>query len=127
MVWPQSCSLQCVLKGFHIPQHEQQRLVLPPSEVHIMKGAWGGDKAKNSVHHAASEALRGVDKVVLVAALDAVVSVGAALLVGSTRDGGAVNLTLMNGNDRIKVFCANADELTAALADLRDSFKPAHT
>jgi len=92
-----------------------------------MKGAWSGDKNQAKAHHAASEALRGVDKAVLVSALDAVVSVGAALLVGATRDGGAVNLTLMNGSDRIKVYCANADELTGALADLRDSLAPAQT
>lgn len=88
-----------------------------------MKGVWGESKASTSKHNAAEEALRGAKSELLLQAVIACTSTGAALMVGVTRDNGAVVLTLMWGDKRPKVYCANANELNEALTDLIESVK----
>lgn len=48
-------------------------------------------------------------------ALDKVLKAGCALLVGQTRDGGAVVLTVLDGEQRHRTYCANDAELQAAI------------
>lgn len=43
--------------------------------------------------------------------LDAVCRAGCAIMFGHTRDGGAVVITVLDGDNRYKQYCANADEL----------------
>lgn len=90
-----------------------------------MKGIWNSEKSDNVEYRPALDALKAVNPTVLADALHAVVSDGAALMFGTTRDYGAICLTLMSGNDRRKVYPSNVQELDQALRDLAESFQPA--
>lgn len=87
-----------------------------------MKGIWSIEKSADTTYRPAIDALSAVDSKLLALAFAAVVSDGAALMVGTTRDYGAICLTLMSGNDRRKVYPSNVQELDQALRDLVDSF-----
>jgi len=47
-------------------------------------------------------------------AIDAALAKGCAVMIGTTRDGGAIVITILDGDDRHRTYCANSDELTAA-------------
>jgi len=51
-------------------------------------------------------------------ALDKVLAQGCAVLVGTTRDGGALVLTVLDGDQRHRTYCSNYDELAAAVKAL---------
>lgn len=87
-----------------------------------MKGMWNSEKSADTTYRPAIDALSAVDSKLVALALAAVVSDGAALMFGTTRDYGAVCLTLMSGNDRRKVYPSNVQELEQALRDLVESF-----
>lgn len=48
-------------------------------------------------------------------ALDAVLRSECAIIIGSTRDGGAVVLTILDGEERHRTYCSNEGELSAAI------------
>jgi hypothetical protein len=47
--------------------------------------------------------------------LDKVLEQGCAVLVGRTRDGGALVLTVLDGEQRHRTYCSTDDELRAAI------------
>lgn len=47
--------------------------------------------------------------------LDAVCRSGCALMVGHTRDGGAVVFTILDGDNRHRTYCSNDNELQGAI------------
>jgi len=47
--------------------------------------------------------------------LDAVCRAGCAVMVGHTRDGGAVVFTILDGDNRHRTYCANDAELQGAI------------
>lgn len=47
--------------------------------------------------------------------LDVVCRAGCAIMVGHTRDGGAVVFTILDGDDRHRTYCSNDHELQAAI------------
>lgn len=47
--------------------------------------------------------------------LDSVCRSGCAVMVGHTRDGGAVVLTILDGDNRHRTYCSNDHELQAAI------------
>ena len=51
-------------------------------------------------------------------ALDRVCRQGCAVMVGSTRDGGALVLTILDGETRHRTYCSNQDELDAAVESM---------
>lgn len=51
-------------------------------------------------------------------ACDAILQCECALIVGRTRDGGALVLTILDGEDRHRTYCSNDDELDAALTSI---------
>jgi hypothetical protein len=51
-------------------------------------------------------------------ALDQVTSNGDAMLIARTSDGGAVALTLLEGDDRHKLYATNQDELDRIFDEL---------
>ena len=55
-------------------------------------------------------------------ALDVVIHAGHALIIGSTRDGGALCITVLEGDTRHRTYCATTEELGDALARLREFF-----
>jgi hypothetical protein len=50
------------------------------------------------------------------AAIDAALDSGLAIIVGRTKDGGAVSLTLLAGEERHRTYCATQEELDEAFA-----------
>lgn len=62
-----------------------------------------------------------VDPKSWVEAIERSLLVGTGLLISSTSDGGAVSITVYEGSERRRSYCATADELTEALAAVRDS------
>jgi len=56
-------------------------------------------------------------------AVDAVLACGCALMVGHTRDGGALVLTILDGQDRYRTYCSNQDELDAAVSSAYEMYK----
>jgi len=58
----------------------------------------------------------------LAKALDTVLQSGCAVLMGHTRDGGALVLTILDGQDRHRTYCASEDELEAAVKAMLDLY-----
>jgi hypothetical protein len=56
--------------------------------------------------------------------LDKVLAEGAAVMVGRTRDGGALVLTVLDGDQRHRTYCSSTAELEAALESLEAAFTP---
>jgi hypothetical protein len=82
-----------------------------------MKGAFGG--AKSRVASGSAKALiEGVSGAQWQNVLSSVLGSGSALMVGTTRDGSTVVLTLFQGEDRGKVYATTLAELKSAVADL---------
>jgi len=48
-------------------------------------------------------------------ALDAILRSECAVIIGCTRDGGALVLTILDGEERHRTYCSNDGELSAAL------------
>lgn len=113
-----AATIQYTLPGtFDIlyPQH---------TEVLAMKGVWNAQKATNRDYRPGIDALTAVNKELLAVAILSAVEHGCALMFGATRDGGAVALTLLDGNDRHKLYPQNVQELDQALQDLVESLAP---
>lgn len=87
-----------------------------------MKGVWSGDKGITSAHRPAIDALSTVNPELLRKFVAAVVSTGAAVSISVTRDHSAVVLTVLDGNDRHKIYPTDLQELTQALEDGAASF-----
>lgn len=56
--------------------------------------------------------------------LDKVLRAGCALMVGHTRDGGAVVLTVLDGENRHRTYCSSDEELDAAFERLEAMYTP---
>jgi len=54
--------------------------------------------------------------------LDKLLRQGCALILGHTRDGGAVVLTVLAGEDRHRTYCSNIQELEEAIAAIDATF-----
>lgn len=91
-----------------------------------MKGMWSGEKSTNAEYRPALDSIASIEPKLLASAIQAVAGTGAALIFSCTRDFGAVCLTLLDGNDRHKVYATNAQELDQALRDLVESMSPSH-
>jgi hypothetical protein len=55
--------------------------------------------------------------------LDVVTAAGCALMLGRTRDGGALVLTILDGDDRYRTYCANNTELQNAIDAMLKMYK----
>jgi hypothetical protein len=90
-----------------------------------MRGMWAGDKPRDqTVRLPAMDALCSCDPSLVCRAIQAATNDGCALTFSMTRDKGSLVVTLLNGNDRPKVYVKDAAELTQCLQDLLDSFEP---
>lgn len=87
-----------------------------------MKGMFAGTKNTPQDYKPAVDGLNAVDGSILRAAIVACISSGAAVQFSCTRDMGALVVTVLDGNDRHKVYPSNAQEIAQAIEDLRDSF-----
>lgn len=54
--------------------------------------------------------------------LDVILSAGCGVILGRTRDGGAVCITVLDGDTRHRTYCANDEELDDALVALKAAF-----
>lgn len=79
----------------------------------------GGGKYQKAATSSGSahgvEALQEVDPALLHSAVCAVLQAGDAVLLGTTRDGGAVAMQLYSGDSLDKLYCATLEELQDAL------------
>lgn len=48
---------------------------------------------------------------------------GAGLVLTVTRDGGALSITVLDGNEKLKTYCANKEQLSSAALALRARYK----
>jgi hypothetical protein len=55
-------------------------------------------------------------------AIDNVVHAGCAIMIGQTRDGGALVFTVLDGDDRHRTYCSNDGELDRALLALHKMY-----
>jgi hypothetical protein len=55
-------------------------------------------------------------------ALDATIRHGNAVLIGQTRDGGALVITILEGDERHRTYAATQEELDAAVGALEDLY-----
>ncbi len=55
--------------------------------------------------------------------VDLVLRNGCALMVGHTRDGGALVLTVLDGEYRHRTYCSNASELEDAITSMQSSYE----
>lgn len=53
-----------------------------------------------------------------------VIAAGCAIMLGATRDGGAVVITIFDGDTRHKTYCSDDLELDRAMAALIDVYEP---
>lgn len=88
-----------------------------------MRGMFAGEQATNKTVRTASDSVRSIDAALLADAIAAAISDGVAVLFAATRDGGAVVITVLDGDKRHKAYASNAGELLQAVTDLRASFK----
>jgi hypothetical protein len=62
-----------------------------------------------------------VDEAGILVAIARVTEEGAALLFGVTRDGGALVLTICDGDERLKLYGTSTDEMGVHLREVADS------
>lgn len=87
-----------------------------------MKGVWAGETKKRGASSQAVEAMRKLKGDKLRNAITATINLGAAIMFSATRDGGAVVVTVLDGDARNKVYPTTLAELEQALDDLIESF-----
>ena len=92
-----------------------------------MKGVWGGEKSIGTAHRPALDALSAVDPSLLRGFVAAVVATGAAVSISVTRDASAVVLTVLDGQNKHKLYPSDLQELMEALQDGIESFTPNQT
>jgi len=56
-------------------------------------------------------------------ALDAILNQGCAVIIGTTRDGGALVITILDNDDRHRTYCSNEDELEEAISEIIQLYK----
>lgn len=85
-------------------------------------GKYGGVRPKGTGPYGA-EALGEVDADLLREALTAVLTAGDAILLGTTRDGGAVAIQAYSGDQIDKLYGSSVVELEVVLSGVRDAAK----
>lgn len=55
--------------------------------------------------------------------ITAIVNAGDAVTLGRTRDGGALSLVILSGDERIRRYARGADEIHSLLVDIRTSLE----
>ena len=54
--------------------------------------------------------------------IDKILDAGNAILIGTTRDGSTVSLTILEGNERHRTYCSSPEELERALHAIMDLY-----
>jgi len=57
-------------------------------------------------------------------AIDRVVTAGNAVMLGQTRDGGAIVITILEGEQRHRTYCSNEQELDEAITAMFENYAP---
>ena len=86
-----------------------------------MKGVFASEKATARNSDNVERMLSEINPALLRMAILATVQTGCAVLFGSTRDNGALVVTLLNGNERAKAYPTSTPELEQCLLDLGES------
>lgn len=88
------------------------------------KRSFGKKSADSAKQTTAPDLLTGAPPKLFLDTLALVIGQGAAVMLGGTRDGSAIVLTLLDGDRRDKVYIHDKDELREALTDLAADFSP---
>lgn len=62
------------------------------------------------------------DNAFLGQAIDRVVAAGCAIMLGQTRNGGTLCITILDGDDRHRTYCTTGDELDQAVAAMLEMY-----
>jgi hypothetical protein len=57
-------------------------------------------------------------------AVDKILRAGCAVLLGQTRDGGALVLTILDGEERHRTYCSNQSDLDKAITSIDFAYTP---
>ncbi len=63
-----------------------------------------------------------VECIVALQAIEALLEAACAIIISRTRDGGALCLTVLDGDERHRTFCSNGEELEAAFHSILNLF-----
>lgn len=88
------------------------------------KKSFGKKSASSAKLTTAPDLLTSAPPKLLLDTLALVIGQGAAVMLGGTRDGAALVITLLDGDRRDKVYVHDKDELREALTDLAADFSP---
>lgn len=121
-VYPATCSLVCVWAGEHVATYVQSSYLTDKNGVIDMRGVFSGEKQTSKSSNQAQQLLKTINGNKLRDSVAVVLSSGAAVMLASTRDGGAIVITLLDGNDKGKVYVTNMAEFEEALQDMALSF-----
>jgi len=88
-----------------------------------MKGVWADGGVTRETSAQAITALTRTKSELVKQAIHATLNLGAAIMFSVTRDGGALVITILDGDNRKKVYPTNVAEVTQALEDLVASFQ----
>jgi len=92
----------------------------------IRKGKAGNfSTAKNlfSAHKAKGSAPKLADSSGLLSALDELLAAGNAVMLGNTRDCGALVFTVLEGDERHRTYCSSDEELDGAIVEIHERYK----
>jgi hypothetical protein len=84
---------------------------------HTMKGKFSDQHQATTASTTASDTIRGVPDKFLRDCVAAIVTAGACVMFAATRNGDALVVTLLNGNEKGKVYVSSVQELKEALQD----------
>lgn len=82
-----------------------------------MKGKFSEGNGSTTQQTAAVDTMRGVPDKLLRDTIAAVIGSGAAVMFASTRNGDAIMVQLMHGQERAKAYASNVQELREILSD----------
>jgi|SRR5687768_17234307 len=95
-----------------------------PNKVGSERGKGGNfDSRKNPFARERTDGFPMPDEVKLFAgAVGMVLKAGCAVIIGTTRDGGALVITILDGDDRHRTYCSNVQELAEACEAMVQNF-----
>jgi len=105
--------------------NDKGEIIMPLQEVGKKAGKGGNFETRNNPFGAKgiSTARPNLADVPSVGAvIDSILLGGAAVMLGSTRDGGAVVITVFDGEQRHRTYCSNERELENAFASLQAAY-----
>lgn len=97
-----------------------------PKQIHGEKGKGGNFKSERNPFKQTQKKKGGAPDVAsgihLATALDAALKAGCAVMMGHSRDGGTLVITVLDGDDRHRTYCSSEEELDAAIQAMLEMY-----